>query len=113
MQIRDEKTILRMIFRAIYTRKNGLAYDFQNQTNSAKSPLSYANNKKMGESSQMPEFKPEKAPEAGPVTVGKETPKPGKSKGTTKKTANADSAPSHANAKATESGAVTVVKPAK
>lgn len=48
-QLRDEKTMLRYLFRAVYTRTNGLAYDFQNDTRADKNPLSVAHNKAMAE----------------------------------------------------------------
>lgn len=73
LQMRDEKTILRHVFRAIYTRHNNFAYEFQTATRSGsdKAPLTVEANKEMGENNKMTEFSPEKMPKAEPVTVGK------------------------------------------
>lgn len=48
-QLRDEKTMLKYLFRAVYTRTNGLAYGFQNDTRADKNPMSVAHNKAMAE----------------------------------------------------------------
>lgn len=82
IQIRDEKTILRFVFRAMYTRYNKLAYDFQNTTRSgSEAPRSTGANKVMAENPKSAEFSPVDMPKAGPVTV---------SKGKTKKSAKKD-----------------------
>ena len=72
IQIRDEKTILRFVFRAIYTRYNELPYATQNSTRAvSKAPLSKEPNREMGESSKTDEFTPSKPSKAGEVTLGK------------------------------------------
>lgn len=77
-QTRDEKTILRHVFRAIYTRYHKLPYEWQNATRGAdKAPLTSEANKEMAENPKSAEFSPEKLPKAGPVTVDK-APKSGK-----------------------------------
>lgn len=63
--IRDERTIVRMIFRAMYTRYNGLAYPFQTKTRAEKSALTTKANKDMAEAPA----KVEKAPAASETTV--------------------------------------------
>lgn len=84
-QTRDERTILRHVFRAIYTRYHKLPYDWQNDTRGAdKAPLTSGANKDMAESPKSAEFSPEKMPKAGPVTADK-APKAGKKSGTAKK----------------------------
>lgn len=50
--LKNERTIVNAIFRAVYTRVNKLPYDFQDQTNSQKDPFSQAPNKEMGEVSK-------------------------------------------------------------
>lgn len=83
-QTRDERTILRHVFRAIYTRYHKLPYDWQNDTRGAdKAPLTSDANKAMAENPKTPEFSPEKMPKAGPVTVDK-APKTAKKSGTKK-----------------------------
>lgn len=46
---RDERTIVRYIFRAMYTRYNQLAYEFQDTTRASKGALTVKNNKEMAE----------------------------------------------------------------
>ena len=71
-QTRDERTILRHVFRAIYTRYHKLPYEWQNDTRGAdKAPLTSEANKEMAENPKSAEFSPEKLPKAGPVTVDK------------------------------------------
>lgn len=71
-QTRDERTILRHVFRAIYTRYHKLPYEWQNDTRGAdKAPLTSEANKDMAENPKSAEFSPEKLPKAGPVTVDK------------------------------------------
>lgn len=67
---RDERTVVRYVFRALYTRYNNLAYDFQDTTRSAKGALGIKNNKEMSE----PPMQKDVVPEAGEATVttGKE-----------------------------------------
>lgn len=69
-QTREEKTILRFVFRAIYTRYNGLAYAWQNDSRAvSQTPLSAGANKAMAENPKSEEFSPEKPTEEAPVTV--------------------------------------------
>lgn len=69
-QTREEKTILRFVFRAIYTRYNGLAYEWQNDSRAvSKAPLTAGANKDMAENPKSAEFSPEKSAEEAPVTV--------------------------------------------
>lgn len=83
-QTRDERTILRHVFRAIYTRYHKLPYDWQNDTRGEdKAPLTSEANKAMAENPKSAEFSPEKLPKAGPVTVDK-APKTAKKSGTKK-----------------------------
>lgn len=71
-QTRDEKTILRHVFRAIYTRYHKLPYKWQTSTRGEdKAPLTAEANKDMAENPMSAEFRPEKLPKAGEVTVGK------------------------------------------
>lgn len=73
-QTRDERTILRHVFRAIYTRYHKLPYEWQNDTRGAdKAPLTAEANKVMAENPKASEFSPEKMPPAGPVTATKAT----------------------------------------
>lgn len=69
--LREEKTILRAMFRAMYTRYHNGVYEFQMQARGAgNAPLTTAPNKAMAENPMLPEFKPEKDPKAGTVTLG-------------------------------------------
>lgn len=69
-QTREEKTILRFVFRAIYTRYNGLSYAWQNDSRAvSQTPLSASANKAMAENPKSVEFSPEKPAEEAPVTV--------------------------------------------
>lgn len=68
--LRNEDTILRFVFRAMYTRHKGLAYDFQNKTNARNAPRTFRANGDMSESGKAEEFKKDATPEAGPVTMG-------------------------------------------
>lgn len=61
---RDERTVVRFIFRALYTRYNNLAYSFQDTTRASKGALGAKNNKAMAE----PPAEKEDMPDAGPVT---------------------------------------------
>jgi len=89
VQVRDEKTIIKYIFRAIFTRVNSLAYDTVSNTNAGKenaAPRSMKANKTAGESPMLPEFTPAPVVKAGPVTVGKApAKKPATKKPATKK----------------------------
>ncbi len=85
---RDERTVVRFIFRAMYTRYNNLAYGFQDTTRASKGALGVKRNKDMAE----PEQEKDATPEGGDVTVTIETPKAkesdkksGKKSGTTRK----------------------------
>lgn len=62
---RDERTVVRFVFRALYTRYNNLAYDFQDTTRATKGALCVKANKAMAEA---PAEK-DATPEAGKVTV--------------------------------------------
>ena len=64
--LKDEMTVIRAIFRAMYTRYYKLSYSFQNQTNSEKVARSYGNNKDMAEAP----VKPAQPAEGGEVTLG-------------------------------------------
>ena len=64
--MRDEMTVIRAIFRAMYTRYNKLSYSFQNQTNGEKAARVYGANKDMAE----PPVKPAEPADGGPVTLG-------------------------------------------
>lgn len=80
-QTRDEKTILRHMFRAIYTRYHKLPYNWQTSTRGEdKTPLTSEANKTMAENPKAPEFSPDKMPKAGEVTIGKAAPKKGAKK---------------------------------
>lgn len=69
--IRNDATIVKAIFRAMYTRHNKLPYDWQTQNGSDKNAArTSAANKDMAESSQTTEFSPKVEAEAGPVTLG-------------------------------------------
>lgn len=46
---RDERTIVRYIFRALYTRYNKLSYEFQDTTRASKGAMTVKNNKEMAE----------------------------------------------------------------
>lgn len=79
---RDERTVVRYVFRALYTRYNNLAYDFQDTTRATKGALGMKNNKDMAEAP----ISKDATPEAGAVTVTEaKTGKTGKKSG--KKTA--------------------------
>lgn len=67
--IRAESTIINLIFRAIYTRVNGKAYDFQIQTNATKGAQTVKANAAMAESVKNAEFAPNATPDAGSVEV--------------------------------------------
>lgn len=86
VQIRDEKTIIRFVFRAMYTRFNSKPYEWQTQTNVTGEARVSKPNKAMSESTQTKEFKKEADPQAGPVTTGK-APKKGSKKSTKKEEA--------------------------
>ena len=68
--IRDEKTVVRAMFRAMWTRYNKKAYEFQTQTRAKDAPLTFAANKAMSESSQSEEFHSAPTAEGGEVTLG-------------------------------------------
>lgn len=72
LTLKNERTLIRFIFRAIFTRKAGAAYSFQAKSDRmAAAPKTYRANEAMGESKNLPEFsKSEQAP-AGDVTVSK------------------------------------------
>lgn len=76
---RDERTVVRFVFRALYTRYNNLPYDFQDVSRAKNGAMGIQNNKAMHEP------KPEKdaMPEAGKVTLVEESKK---AKKTAKKT---------------------------
>lgn len=78
---RDERTVVRYVFRALYTRYNNLAYDFQDTTRATKGALGMKNNKAMAEAP----ISKDAVPEAGAVTVtepkAEETKKTGKKTG--------------------------------
>lgn len=75
---RDERTVVRYVFRALYTRYNNLAYEFQDTTRSDKAALTVKPNKDMAEAPAQKNA----TPDAGNVTVTA----PKKSGKTTKKT---------------------------
>lgn len=69
--IRNDATIVNAIFRAMYTRHNKLAYEWQNQNGSDKNAArTAAANKDMAESGKTEEFGPKVEAEASPVTLG-------------------------------------------
>lgn len=68
---RDERTIVRFVFRALYTRYNGLGYDFQDTTRASKGALSVKSNKEMSDAPIVKDV----FPEAGAVTVTTAEPK--------------------------------------
>ena len=69
--IRNDATIVKAIFRAMYTRHNKLPYDWQNQNGADKnSARTSAANKDMAENPMAEEFTPKAEPEAGAVTLG-------------------------------------------
>lgn len=73
-QVRNEKTIIKYIFRAIFTRVNNGAYNTGFDTHAGKQgsvPRTYKANKTAGESPKLPEFSPAPVVKAGPVTTGK------------------------------------------
>lgn len=61
---KDERTIVRFIFRAMYTRYNGLSYEFQDNTRANKVALTVKNNRDMAEAP----LEKDATPEAGSVT---------------------------------------------
>lgn len=87
---RDERTVVRFMFRALYTRYNKLAYEFQDTTRSAKGALGVKNNKAMGE----PPIEDNVTPDAGEVHVSVAPKAEEKSvKKTTKKSVKAEEKP--------------------
>lgn len=85
-QIRDERTIIRHVFRAIYTRYHGLPYEWQNDTRGVdKAPLTSEPNKDAAESGLTAEFTPAKVSAAGPAVIVAEPKKGSTKKGSTKK----------------------------
>ena len=68
--IRDEMTIIRAIFKAMYTRYHKLSYGYATQTNSAEKSRVSEPNRDMAESSKAKEFEKKATPEAGPVVLG-------------------------------------------
>lgn len=68
--IRDEMTVIRAIFKAMYTRYHKLSYGYATQTNSGEKARVSSPNRDMSESSKVKEFEKNATPEAGPVTIG-------------------------------------------
>lgn len=68
--IRDESTIIRAIFRAMFTRYNNGFYDYTVENNSTKKARVSEPNRDMSENSNGREFVKNDTPEAGPVTLG-------------------------------------------
>lgn len=85
--IRNESTIINLVFRAIYTRVNGKAYGFQAQTAATKSAQTMKANSAMAESAKNAEFAPSATPAAGSVEVVEPKPKKGTKKSTKKEAA--------------------------
>ena len=77
---RDERTIVRFVFRALYTRYNNLAYDFQDTTRASKGALGVKSNKEMSDAPIAKDV----VPEAGAVTVTTAEPKTEEPKPATK-----------------------------
>lgn len=77
---RDERTIVRFVFRALYTRYNNLAYPFQDTTRASKGALSVKSNKEMSDAPITKDV----VPEAGAATVTTAEPKTEEPKPTTK-----------------------------
>lgn len=68
--IRDEMTVIRAIFKAMYTRYHKLSYGYVSQSNSDQKARVSEPNRDMSESSKNKEFAKNETPEAGPVTLG-------------------------------------------
>lgn len=68
--IRDEMTVIRAIFKAMYTRYHKLSYGYTTQNNSEKKARVSSPNRDMAESSKVKEFEKNATPEAGPVVLG-------------------------------------------
>lgn len=66
----DEWTVVRALFRAMFTRYNNLAIGHVDQSNGQHSARTVKANKDMAESSKNEEYGPKVEAEAGPVTLG-------------------------------------------
>lgn len=77
---RDERTVVRFVFRALYTRYNNLAYPFQDTSRASKGALSVKRNKEMSDAP----IEKDVVPEAGAVTVTTAEPKTEEPKPATK-----------------------------
>ena len=66
----EEWTIVRALFRQMYTRYHNKVMGHVDNTNGQNSVRTSGANKDMGESSLSPEFNPPAPPEAGPVELG-------------------------------------------
>lgn len=68
---KNDSTIVRAVFRAMYTRYNGLAYEWQNKTGFDKaSPAAVAPNTAMAENPKSEEFAPAKPAQVDGPTLG-------------------------------------------